>query len=262
VKILSGLETLDPPEDAEERLLRRIGAPADVRLACQIEPRHSIAVARLLRPHAHASAATLGDIDAAGVDREAAVLFVDIRGFTRLSQAKLAYDIVYILNRFFAVVGRSVESAGGRVDKYIGDGLMAVFEHPAGLSGASRAALEAVVAIDSELAAVNRQLSGEISEPLRLAMGLHGGRLVIGRIGWGAAALPTVIGPAVNVASRLESLAKARDVELAMSRQCAVEAGLEIGTLAVEDVEIRGIEGPFPVVIVAEVRELSLAPAG
>ncbi|HZZ63610.1 MAG TPA: adenylate/guanylate cyclase domain-containing protein, partial [Roseiarcus sp.] len=130
-----------------------------------------------------------------------------------------------------------------------------------GLPGAARAAVEAVVAIDDALGGVNRQLAGEIAEPLRLAMGLHGGRLVIGRIGWGAAALPTVIGPAVNIASRLESLAKARNVALAVSRECAIAAGLSLEGLAVDEVDIRGLEALFPVLLVAEVAGLRRAKA-
>jgi len=220
-------------------------------------------VARVLKPEEHAiTPRGAAKVEAAGVHREAAILFVDIRGFTRLSQTKLAYDVVHILNSFFAGVGRSIETAGGRVDKYIGDGVMAVFEHPEGLSGAARAAIGAVVAIDRGLAAINVQLAGEIAEPLRLAMGLHVGRLVFGRIGWGAAALPTVIGPAVNVASRLESLAKAREVELALSGECATAAGLAVGALTIEDVDIRGLEVAFSVVRVSRVADLAPSWAG
>jgi adenylate cyclase len=264
VRIVEGGEGLAPPAEAEQRLLRRIGAPPDVRLACQIRPNGPLMVALLLKPTAQFLAPLASGFEAAGVDREAAVLFVDIRGFTRLSQAMLAYDIVHILNSFFAGVGQAIEAAGGRVDKYIGDGLMAVFEHPNGLPGAAHAAVEAVVAIDDALGGVNRQLADEIAEPLRLAMGLHGGRLVIGRIGWGAAALPTVIGPAVNIASRLESLAKARNVALAVSGECAIAAGLSLAGLAIDEVEIRGLDARFPVLLVEQVHGLApaRAPAG
>ena len=152
VRIVERGEGLAPPAEAEQRLLRRIGAPPDVRLACQIRPNGPLMVALLLKPTAQFLTPSLASgFEAAGVDREAAVLFVDIRGFTRLSQAKLAYDVVHILNSFFAGVGQAIEAAGGRVDKYIGDGLMAVFEHPSGLPGAARAAVEAVVAIDDAL---------------------------------------------------------------------------------------------------------------
>jgi len=91
---------------------------------------------------------------------------------------------------------------------------------------------------------------------------LHVGRLVFGRIGWGAAAMPTVIGPAVNVASRLETLAKARDVELALSGESATAAGLAAGSLTIEDVDIRGLEATFSVVLVSRVADLAPEWAG
>ena len=254
VRIVSGASSLAAPNEAERRLLGRIGAQSDIRLACQIRPTAALTVAHVLKPHAPLRR---GRIEEAGVDGIVAVLFVDIRGFTRLSEAKLAYDVVFILNSFFTAAGQAIEAAGGRVDKYIGDGLMAVFEHPGGLTGAARAALDAIGAIDAELARVNQRLANEIAEPLRLAMGLHGGRLVIGRIGWGAAAQPTVIGPAVNVASRLESLAKSRNADLALSRECALAAGLELRGLDVAEVEIRGLVAPFPVVIVPKAAQLA-----
>ena len=103
-----------------------------MRLACQIRPTEPLTVVRLLRPEAAGAAWPAGSRRPACV-RVAAVLFVDIRGFTRLSETKLAFDVVYILNAFFAEAGRAVEAGGGRVDKYIGDGLMAVFEHADGL---------------------------------------------------------------------------------------------------------------------------------
>ena len=218
-------------------------------------------VALLLRPAARFIAPTLGSgFEAAGVDREAVVLFVDIRGFTRLSQAKLAYDIVHILNSFFAAVGQAIEATGGRVDKYIGDGSMAVFEHPSGLPGASQAAVEAVIAVDAELGTVNRQLADEIAEPLRLAMGLHGGRLVIGRIGWGAAALPTVIGPAVNIASGSRAW-RSRERRTRRFQSMRNRGGAFARGARVNEVDIRGLEALFPVLLVADVAGLRRAKA-
>ena len=106
MRIVERGEGLAPPAEAEQRLLRRIGAPPDVRLACQIRPNGPLMVALLLKPTAEFLTPSLASgFEAAGVDREAAVLFVDIRGFTRLSQAKLAYGI-HILNSFFAAWDR------------------------------------------------------------------------------------------------------------------------------------------------------------
>jgi adenylate cyclase len=248
VRVLAGAEGLAAPADAEMRLLRRIGADPGVRLACQIRPTEALSVARLLDP-VHAAPAFGAGLDAAGVDRVAAVLFLDIRGFTRLSEAKLAFDVVYILNAFFAEAGRAVEASGGHVDKYIGDGLMAVFEHADGLGAATRNALVAVGEIDVALTRVNRRLGAEIGAPLALAMGLHGGRLVSGRIGYGGAAHPTVIGRVVNIAARLEALAKAREVELALSMACAEAVGLDTAGFVIEAADIRGVDVAFPVAL-------------
>jgi len=257
VRVLGGADRLAPPSDAEAALLRRIGAAPDVRLACQIRPTAPITVARLLSPETAAPALVHG-LEEAGVIRVAAVLFVDIRGFTRLSEAKLAFDVVYILNTFFAEAGRAVEAAGGRVDKYIGDGMMALFEHADGLGAATRNALAAVAAIDASIASVNRRLTGEIDAPLGVAMGLHGGPLVSGRIGYGEAGRPTVIGRVVNIASRLESLAKARDVEFALSLACAEAAGLDPSAFATEAANLRGLDEAFPVALAPRVAALNL----
>lgn len=257
VRVLDGAAGLAAPSEAETRLLRRIGADPDVRLACQIRPTQTLVVARLLSPAA--GPALAHGLDAAGVLRVAAVLFVDIRGFTKLSEAKLAFDVVYILNAFFAEAGRAVETCGGRIDKYMGDGLMALFEHAEGLEPAARNALRAIHALDASLAEVNRRLAGEIDTPLAVAMGLHGGPVVSGRIGYGAAAHPTVIGRVVNIASRLESLAKTRGVELALSMACAEAVALDTAGYVVESADIRGLDAAFPVVLIPCVADLAAA---
>ena len=90
------------------------------------------------------------------------MLFVDIRAFTALSEHKFAYDVVHILNRFFAAANLAIQESGGGVDKFIGDGLMALFVDPRGIDFACRAAIAAASAIGRELATVNRDLSAEL----------------------------------------------------------------------------------------------------
>ena len=111
------------------------------------------------------------------------MLFVDIRGFTALSEAKLAFDIVYILNSFFAEAGRAIEAAGGRVDKYIGDGLMAVFEHADGLAAAARNALAAVAAVDARWPPSTAGLPARSTRRCASRWACTAARLVSGRIG-------------------------------------------------------------------------------
>jgi adenylate cyclase len=206
-------------------------------------------VLRLVQPLAGAAAIAARGADDQGVDSEAAVLFADIRGFTALSESKLAYDIVHILNRFFAAANAAIQESGGRIDKFMGDGLMAIFVDPRGIAFACRAAVAAASRIEGELAVVNSDLAAELKEPLRIAMGLHAGRLIIGRIGAGDAASRTVIGPVVNVASRLETVAKAHDAELALSRAAADWAGLETSGLRIESESVRGLDHAIEVVV-------------
>ncbi|MFI5010872.1 MAG: adenylate/guanylate cyclase domain-containing protein [Hyphomicrobiales bacterium] len=262
VRVLEHSAALSPPNDAEARTLRAIGAVSDIRLACQWRPTGAVTVLRLVQPLTDASAAAGRAADDQGVDAEAAVLFVDIRGFTALSESKLAYDIVHILNRFFAAANTAIQDSGGGIDKFMGDGLMALFVDPRGVNFACRAAVAAASAIERQLTTVNRDLAAELKEPLRIAMGLHAGRLVIGRIGAGRAAARTVIGPVVNVASRLEAIAKARDAELALSRAAADWAALDITRLQIEREEVRGLDRSIEIVLVSRLADIMVADAG
>jgi adenylate cyclase len=255
VRVVNGATSLATPNEQERRLLDRIGAPEDVRLACQIRPSASLSVVRLLKPSTRCAELTVAD--EAGVMRDAAVLFVDIREFTRLTETKLAFDVVFILNTFFAAVTSAIEDAGGRVDKYIGDECMAVFELGGGLELSTRNAILATLEVDAALEGVNKLLGDELAEPLRLAMGLHTGPVVLGKIGSGASASSTAIGRVVNLASRLEAVAKSRDVQLVMSRYSAELGGIDIAALAGEDVDIRGLEKQFSVVLVPRVKSIA-----
>src|SRR5947207_6118105 len=127
VRVRVALPGLPPPSETERRVLERIGARRNVRLACQLRPTVPVEVTPLLPPFAHA-ADGLRRVDLAeGSEREIAVLFADIRGFTALAEGMLPYDIVFLLNRYFAAMGQAIEQAGGPLDKFIGDGVMALF---------------------------------------------------------------------------------------------------------------------------------------
>ncbi|WP_407524356.1 adenylate/guanylate cyclase domain-containing protein [Methylobacterium oryzisoli] len=241
VLVTQGEQNLDPPTPEEAATLAAIAAPPGVRLACQARPRGDLTVTRILRPRGREAAeAQLGDPDLAGIEREVAILFVDVRGFTPLAERKFAFDVVYILNRFFEAAGRPVAARGGWIGGYAGDGLLALFTHPDGIDAACRAAYTAAADIDRAVDALNRQIAAELPAPLRVAMGLHAGPLVLGRLGFGETVPVSAIGPAVNIASRLETLAKAAEVQLAASAETARRAGLATAGLRAERVPIRG----------------------
>ena len=257
VLVVGGEEHLSPPGAQESAALRAIGAPANVRLACQAKPGGDVAVVRILDPRRESVNQHLTNTDVAGIEREVAILFIDIRGFTTLSERKLPFDVVFILNRFFEAAGREIEAAGGWIGGYAGDGLLALFTHPDGIAPACRSAFAAAGAVDRAVTDLNRQIAAELPTALRMAMGLHAGPLVLGRLGYGASRGRSVIGPAVNLASRLESLAKAADVQIVASSEAATRAGIGLDGLRVETVAVRGVAAPLPVIYAARAGDLA-----
>src|SRR5215472_16683176 len=127
VRVRGERDSIDLPSADEMRVLHRIGARPNIRLACMLRPRGDVEVTPLLPPLALAADGRRRVDFVQGSEREIAILFADIRGFTALAEGRLPYDVVFVLNRYFATMGRAVESAGGRVDKFIGDGVMALF---------------------------------------------------------------------------------------------------------------------------------------
>jgi adenylate cyclase len=240
VRVRADIGSIDPPGEAEQRVLRRIGATANVRLACQLRPKGTVDVTPLLPPFAYAMDGRRRVDFAQGSEREIAILFADIRGFTALSEGRLPYDVVFILNRYFAAVGRAVESAGGRVDKFLGDGVMALFGIESGAQQGCREALTAARLMSERMGELNASLRGEIERPLRIGIGIHAGPIIIGEMGYGGATAMTAIGDAVNTASRLEGLTKEYTVELVVSEAVVSRAGFDLSGFPRREVEIRG----------------------
>lgn len=262
VLILSSLSGLEPASDAELKTLRAIGAAANVRLACQARPRASVTLSQIVQVKRRKTTEHLLEhAEFGGVEQDVAILFVDIRGFTPLTEQKLAYDIVFILNQFFAAVGKPIYDLGGWIGNYAGDGIMALFTHEDGVDAACRAATEATTRITAAIAALNLSLKAELPRPLRVAMGLHSGPLVLGRLGYADTMTMSVVGSAVNIASRLEALAKAADVELVLSRDTASRAGLELTGLRSEAAAIRGSANELDIVYVERTADLAARAA-
>ena len=258
VVVLRGGEHLDPPSTLEAATLAAIEAGPRMRLACQTKARGDVTVKPLLQanPSVNFMPADLVDAPAA-VERDLAVLFVDMRGFTTLTESKLAFDVVFILNQFFNTVGKPIYAFGGVITNYAGDGLIALFADPGGIKAACRSAVLAAGEIDHAVEELNHQLVSDLKHPIEVAMGLHAGPHVQGLIGYKDAVSTSVVGLAMNIASRMEALAKQRGVQLALSQTVADDAGLDTRDLQVEATEVRGLQAPLGVVLVAAARDLS-----
>ena len=258
VHVSRGFDTLAPPDEGERALLTRIHAPEHVRLACRVVPSKDITLTPLLPASSGPSAAGMRMGHQQGAEREIAVLFADLRAFTRLSEDKLPYDVVFLLNRFFLAMGRAIEGEGGHVDKFIGDGVMALFGIDDTPRAGCRSALRAVRAMTASLEELNRALGEELPAPLRIGIGLHAGPVIVGEMGYGRAVSVTAIGDAVNVASRLEALTKEFGCQAVVSHQVARLAGADLSSCPSRLSKIRGRERPLRVYAVEDCGDVLL----
>jgi adenylate cyclase len=256
IRVGAGGAAAPPPSAEELRVLQRIGAPPNVRLACQLRPTADLEVVPLLAPAAGPQEGFRRPAWLAGQEREIAILFADLRGFTRLADARLPFDVVYVLNRYFTAMGQAVEEAGGRLDKFIGDGVMALFGVEGGPEEGCRQALAAARLMGAALAELNRSLAGDLLEPLRMGIGIHVGHAIVGEMGYGRAKSLTAIGDAVNLASRLEGLTKDLGVQLVVSDEVARRAGLDLSGYATQVAAVRGKDGGITVRAVPALADL------
>jgi adenylate cyclase len=256
VRLGPGFASLPEPDAEEARVLRRVGAPPGVRLACQIRPGVDLAVTPLLPANATPKEAFAKPDFMQGAEREIAILFADLRQFTRFSESKLPFDVVFVINQFSRQMGSAIQASGGRIDKFIGDGVMALFGIEAGPETGSRRALAAARAMAENLEALNKSLAHDLAEPLRIGIGIHCGAAIVGEMGYATAVTVTAIGDAVNTASRLEAATKDYGAQLVFSREVARRAGLALDEFETDRIEVRGRREPLEVVIVPDARKL------
>jgi adenylate cyclase len=243
VLVVEGADELPPPNSLEAAALQRINAPPGVRLACQVRPERSLKV-RPLIPLKEAVPTAGYDTYRWGVERRVTVLFADIRSFTSVAERLYPYDSVFLLNRFFELMSEAVEGQGGEVDKFLGDGLMALFGVAPAPAAGSRDALFAARDMLRALDRLNAEFAQTLSEPLRMGIGIHAGPVVLGRVGGGQVGL-TALGDTVNIASRLEAMNKdlASSVivsEVTLQASKCILAGSEI-----REVQVRGRAEPL-----------------
>lgn len=157
-----------------------------------------------------------GDDVFSGERREVTVMFVDIRDFTPFAEVNAAEDVVARLNALFEIVVPAVTEAGGHVNKFLGDGALAIFGAPNDLPEHADAAVSAA-------AAILRQVAAQFDGALRIGVGINSGKVIAGTIGGGGKLEFTLIGDPVNVAARVEQLTKITGDAILLTRDC-VEA--------------------------------------
>lgn len=211
VFVLEGLEELSERTPPEEEMATKLDLPDVVRLACQTRLNGSVSLRRLVLDKTDVRLASqLGKPElggAVGKEVDVAALFVDVAGYTKMAEDLPPYDIVHLLNRFFRQVDEVVAANNGVIDNYMGDAVLVLF----GLHEETDPALAAVRAGFGILNAAE-DLSRYVKRIYRMEfavrVGIDFGEVVFGLMGVNNSARETVIGDAVNVASRLESANK------------------------------------------------------
>ena len=242
VRVLSDRSALPPPSAREAFVLGRVGAGSDpsIRLACQLRPQGDIAVVPILQPTIGAAAVRSLKRMHVGEERYVVSMFVDMRGSTTLSEARLAFDVVVLINRFIEAVSRAITDAGGQPNQFIGDGVLALFGLGADRATACRQALRAAANVAANITHLNDQIAAEGHEPVAYGIGIHGGEVIVGDIGFRGHTVFTALGDAVNVAARLQDMTKALSCKAVVSEDVCRTAGLSAGALPRSEVEIRG----------------------
>jgi adenylate cyclase len=240
ILVTKGLDRLPAPSGLEAKALARIGATSSTRLACQIRPTSDISVMPLLAADASAADGTVrGGLE--GRERLITVVFVDMRGSTTLGEARLPYDVLFILNQFFHEMTKALVATNGHYSQFTGDGLMALYgldaaDPATGAADAVRGAREMVLRLDQ----LNRQLLGDLAEPLRIGIGIHHSEAIVGAMGPPRSQIITAIGDTVNTCARLESLTKEYDGLVIISRQAAEAAGLDLTGRELHEAPVKG----------------------
>ena len=210
VWVLDGLENCADRTEKELELADKLGLDANVRLSCQLRPEGAVSFRRLVLDETDilmTSQLNRQQQTKAGQLKNVAVFFSDIEGFTGISEQLLPYDILHLLNRYFAQMGEIIEANDGYVDKFVGDGMMAIF----GIDTPEKAPLQAVNAALQCIAAIDRMkpfFKTMYDIDFEVRIGLHWGEAVIGSVGHIGNESLTAIGDVVNVASRVESANK------------------------------------------------------
>ncbi|UPJ48615.1 2Fe-2S iron-sulfur cluster binding domain-containing protein [Bradyrhizobium sp. 200] len=259
IRIIGDHSDLPEPSQREAFVLGRVGtSDPSIRLACQLRPPSDLSFFQLFLPHTMSTDGHESNPTRIGQERYLVSLFVDMRGSTQLAEKRLPFDTVFIVNRFLGAVSQAVIESGGRPNQFVGDGMLALFGLAATRQEACRQALRAAAMIAANVDELNKFLEHDLREPIRFGIGINGGEVIVGDIGYRDHMVFTALGDPVNVAARLQDMTKILACELVVSDEVRATAGLAEDALPAQEVAIRGRNEPMIVRTVTDARTLSV----
>ncbi len=214
----SGTDQLAAPGEIEAAALKSIQAPRGMRLACQIRPQNDLAIAPLMPPNATArDGRRPGGLS--GSERQVVAIFIDLRDSTRLGERKMPYDVLFILNQFFAEMTEALRATGGYYAQFTGDGLMALYGHESeDTEHTILQAFEGAAEMLRRIEGLNEHLKSELPHELRIGIGMHMGKAIVGEMGPPGRENISAIGDTINTTARLEAQTKGHGVPLVISK--------------------------------------------
>ena len=258
IRVIGDCSALPAPSQREAFVLNRVGAAdPSIRLACQLRPETDLSFFQLFTPQTVSANAPAAAPHRIGQERYLVSMFVDMRGSTKLAEKQLPFDTVFIVNRFLGAVSQAVIECGGQPNQFVGDGQLALFGLHTAPQIACRQALRAAAMIAANVDALNQFLGHDLREPIRFGIGIHGGEVIVGDIGYRDHMVFTALGDAVNVAARLQDMTKSLACEAIVSEEVRVTAGLSADALPQQQVGIRGRTEPMIVRSVASAKTLT-----
>ncbi|HZR75223.1 adenylate/guanylate cyclase domain-containing protein [Bradyrhizobium sp.] len=255
IRVIGDCALLPQPSNREAFVLNRVGdSDPSIRLACQLRPETDLSFFQIFTPQI---AARHGGPSHIGEERYLVSMFVDMRGSTKLAENRLPFDTVFIVNRFLGAVSQAVIECGGQPNQFLGDGQLALFGLATSRETACRQALKAAARISFHIEELNQFLKNDLREPIRFGIGINGGEVIVGDIGYRDHIVFTALGDAVNVAARLQDMTKSLGCEVICSDEVRATAGLSPDALPQQDVEIRGRMEPMRVCVAERAEALS-----
>ena len=258
IRIIGDTSALPEPSQREAFVLGRVGtSDPSIRLACQLRPTTDLSFFQLFLPHTISADGHASNPTRIGQERYLVNMFVDMRGSTKLAEKRLPFDTVFIVNRFLGAVSQAVIESGGMPNQFVGDGMLALFGLSTSRQEACRQALWAAAMIAANVDELNKFLEHDLREPIQFGIGINGGEVIVGDIGYRDHMVFTALGDAVNVAARLQDMTKSLACELVVSDEVRATAGLDADILPQQEVAIRGRNEPMIVRTVTDARTLS-----
>lgn len=261
VRVLDGIFNCSPKTELEKRAASTRNWDPSIRLACQTYPKGNVKLQRLIWSSAEINQLQKELVpEGKAEERPIAILFCDLRNFTRLSSQNLNFDIAFMLNRFYTALGEPILMNNGIIYQYVGDEIVGVF----GTTGGTREknctdAIRAALGMQYALNILNKTELKDFDVTLKSGIGINFGRAYVGHLGHPTHRQFSIVGDPVNTASRIQSHTKKTDSKILLSKsvfESVVKDSLQINSI--HQADLSGKENSVELYDLAGFKELDL----